>query len=87
MNQRKDGRVAVIDADAMRRELLSRRLRREGYDVFSSDDGRKACPDSGLFDQGFVCMNHEETKCCKRPNGKRCTPLSNNRRLQRRLLR
>ncbi|KAL4440519.1 hypothetical protein ABPG75_003520 [Micractinium tetrahymenae] len=50
-------------------------------------DGRKACPDSGLFDQGFVCMNHEETKCCKKPNGKRCTSLNSRRRMQRRLLR
>lgn len=25
-------------------------------------------------------MNHEETKCCKTTNGKRCTPLNNGSR-------
>ncbi|KAL4419449.1 hypothetical protein ABPG77_003562 [Micractinium sp. CCAP 211/92] len=49
-------------------------------DSVQCDAGRKPCPDSGLAGRGFVCMNHEETKCCKTTNGKRCTPLNNGSR-------
>lgn len=56
-------------------------------DSAQCDAGRKVCPDSDLFNKGFVCMNHPEDKCCKKSNGKDCTPLgNNNRRLRRSLM-
>ncbi|KAL4436562.1 hypothetical protein ABPG75_003701 [Micractinium tetrahymenae] len=51
------------------------------------EDGRKVCSDDKLLSDGYICMNRAETKCCKKPNGKDCTPVDSRRRMQRRLLR
>ncbi|KAL4436563.1 hypothetical protein ABPG75_003702 [Micractinium tetrahymenae] len=51
------------------------------------EGGRKACSDDKLLSDGYICMNRAETKCCKKPNGKDCTPVDSRRRMQRRLLR
>ncbi|KAL4426261.1 hypothetical protein ABPG77_009876 [Micractinium sp. CCAP 211/92] len=50
------------------------------------ETGHKPCSDDKLLSDGFICMNFAETKCCKKPNGRQCTPINSRRKMQRRLL-